>query len=72
MWVRYSDLLQTGQSRDRIPVVARFSAPVQTGPGAHIALCIMGTRSLSQSKVAGAWHSTPTMSSSKVKERAEL
>jgi hypothetical protein len=33
------------QSRDRIPVEARFSAPVQTGPGAHPASCTMGTAS---------------------------
>jgi len=30
---------------DRIPVGARFSAPVQTGPGAHPASCKMGTGS---------------------------
>jgi len=30
-----SDLLQAGRSGDGIPVGARFSAPVQTGPGAH-------------------------------------
>jgi hypothetical protein len=29
------DLLWAGQSGDRIPVEARFSAPVQAGPGAH-------------------------------------
>jgi hypothetical protein len=28
---------------DQIPVVARFSAPVQTGPWAHRASCTMGT-----------------------------
>jgi hypothetical protein len=33
------------KSGDRIPVGARFSAPVQTGPGAHPASCTMGTRS---------------------------
>ena len=27
---------------DRIPVVARFSPPAQTGPGAHPASCTMG------------------------------
>ena len=32
-----------GQSGDRILVEARFSAPVQTGPGAHPASCTMGT-----------------------------
>jgi len=31
--------------RDRIPVEARFSATVQTGPGAHPAFCTMGTGS---------------------------
>ena len=30
---------------DRIPVGARFSAPVQTGPGALPAYCAMGTGS---------------------------
>ena len=29
--------------RDRIPVGATFSAPFQTGPGAHPASCTMGT-----------------------------
>jgi hypothetical protein len=42
----YSDSLQDGRSRDRIPVEARFSAPVQTGPGAHPASYTMGTDSL--------------------------
>jgi hypothetical protein len=31
------------RSGDRIPVAARFSAPVQNGPGAHPASCTMGT-----------------------------
>ena len=34
-----------GRCRDRIPVWARFSAPVQTGPRAHPDSCIMGTGS---------------------------
>jgi hypothetical protein len=37
--------LQAGRSVVRIPVEARFSAPVQTGPGAHPASCTMGTGS---------------------------
>jgi hypothetical protein len=36
--------VRAGRSGDRIPVGARFSA-VQTGPGAHLASCTMGTGS---------------------------
>ena len=35
-------------SGDRFPVEARFSAPVQTGPGIHPASYTMGTGSLSR------------------------
>ena len=38
-------LARDGRSGDRIPVAARFSAPVQTGPGAHPASCTKGTGS---------------------------
>jgi hypothetical protein len=37
--------LRAGRSRDRIPVEAGFSAPVQTGPGVHPASCAMGNGS---------------------------
>jgi len=40
----FEKLLRAGKSRDRIPVVARFSAPIQISPGAHPASYTMGTR----------------------------
>jgi hypothetical protein len=40
-----SDWLRAGRSGDQIPVWAKFFTPVQTGPGAHPALCRMGTES---------------------------
>ena len=39
------DWLWAGRSGDRIPLEARFSAPVQTSPGAHTASSTMGTAS---------------------------
>ena len=38
----YSDSLRAKRSWDRIPVEARFSAPILTGSGAHPASCTMG------------------------------
>jgi hypothetical protein len=35
--------LRAGRSGDRIPMEARLSAPVQTGPGTHPASCTIGT-----------------------------
>ena len=41
-----SDSLRAGRSGYRIPAGGRFSAPVQTGPGAHPPSYTMGTRYL--------------------------
>ena len=43
--VRIATELRAGRSGDRIPVGAKFSAPVQTGPGTYSASCTMGTGS---------------------------
>jgi hypothetical protein len=51
---RYSDSLRAGRSGNRVPVEARFSAPIQTGPGAHQASFTMGTGSFPGVKAAGA------------------
>jgi hypothetical protein len=42
---QYNDWLRVGRSGDRIQAWTIFSAPVQTGPGAHPASCTMGTGS---------------------------
>jgi hypothetical protein len=45
---------RAGRSGDRIPVGTRFSAPIQTGSGAHPASCTVGTGSFPGVKAAGA------------------
>ena len=67
-----SDLLWAGWSRDRIPVGARFSAPLQTSPGAHPASYAMGTGSFLGVKQPGCGIDHPHPSSAKVKKRVEL
>ena len=52
---RYSDSLRAERSGDRIPVEARFSSPVQTGPVAHPASYTTGTGSFPGGKAAGGW-----------------
>jgi hypothetical protein len=55
-----------------IPVGSRFSAPVQTGPGAHPASCTVGTGSFPGVKRPGRGVDHPPSSSAEVKERVEL
>jgi hypothetical protein len=69
---QYSNSLQAERSGNRITVEARFSAPIQTGPGAHPSSYTMGTRSLSQEKVATAGIIHPHQSSAEVTGRVEL
>ena len=66
------DSLRAGRSAHRNPVGARFSAPVQTGPGAHPSLLYNGYRVFPVGKAAGGgWRWPLTPSSAKVKERVE-
>jgi len=53
-------------------MAARFSAPIQTGPGAHPASCTMGTGSFPGVKRLGCGVNHPPPSSTEVKERVEL
>ena len=65
-------LVRAGRSWDWIPVRARFSAPVQTGPGAHPASYTMGTGSFPGVRRRGRGVDHPLSSSAEVKERVEL
>jgi hypothetical protein len=69
---RYSDLLRAEPSGDRIPVGARFSAPVQIGPGAQPASCkwVRVCSTLLTQPGHGVVH--PPLSSAEVKERVDL
>jgi len=51
---------------------ARFFTPIQTGPGAHPASCIMGTGSFPGVKRLGSGFDHPPPSSAKVEGRVEL
>jgi len=68
----YSDSLWAGRSGDWIPVGARFSAPVQTVPGAHGLLYNGYLVSFPGVKWLGRGVDHPPPSSAKVKERVEL
>jgi len=53
-------------------VGARFSAPDQTGPGAHPSTYAMGTSSFLGVKLPGRGVDHPPPSNAEVKERVEL
>jgi hypothetical protein len=54
------DSLRAGRSGNRIPVGARFSAPIQTGPGGHPASYTMGSGSFPGVKRPGRGVDHPT------------
>ena len=60
------------RSLDWNPVEARFSAPVQTGPGAHPASYTTDTGSFPGVERPGGGVHLPPPSSAEVKERVEL
>ena len=64
--------LRVKRSGDRILVGARFSAPVQTGPGTYPASHTMGTGSFPGVKRPGRGVDHPSPSSAEDKERVEL
>jgi len=71
--IRYSDWLRAGRSGDRIPVEARFSAPVQTGPGCPPSLLYNGYRVFPGVKERPGRDADPSPNSSTVgHERVEL
>jgi hypothetical protein len=65
--------LWAGRSGDRIPVKARFSAPVQTGPEAHPSLLYNGYRVFPGGKLRPGCDANPSPpSNAEVKNRVEL
>ena len=64
--------LRAGRSEDRIPVEASFSAPVQTGPGAHPPSCTMGTGSFLGVKCGRSSRCPLTPKKCRGQERVEL
>jgi hypothetical protein len=64
--------VRAGRSEDPIQVAAKFSAPVQTGPGAHPAptKCVPGLFPGAKRVECGA--DRPPKSSAEVKERVEI
>jgi hypothetical protein len=70
---RYSDSLRAGRSGYRIPLVARFSAPVQTWPWGPASLLYSGYRvTFPGAKRLGRGVKHPLPSNAEVKERIKL
>ena len=70
---RYSDWQRTGRSGDRIPVGARFSAPVHIGPGGPSSRLYNGYWAFPLGvKRLGRGVNHPPSSTAEVKERVEL
>ena len=65
-------LATSGRSGDRIPAGARFSIPLQTGPGTHPVSCTMSAVSLPGLKWPGRGVNHPPLSSAEVEEIVEL
>jgi hypothetical protein len=66
----YSDSLRAGRCGNLILVVARFSEPVQTGPGTYSANYSMGTGFVSAVKRPGCGIKHPPQSSAESKEKS--
>ena len=67
---RDGDCLRGGWSRDRIPVGARFSAPVHTGTVAQPASYTLGSGLFTGVKLPGRGVAHPCLKRAKVEERA--
>ena len=65
-WTEFHDI--TSGSKPTLLLLARFSAPVQIGPGAHLASYTMGSGPFLVVKLPGCGFDHPTPSSTEVKE----
>ena len=68
MWARIATRYRVDGSRDQIPFGARFSAPVQNGPGAHTVSCTMGTASFPGVKRPGPCFHLPPLLAPRLKK----
>jgi hypothetical protein len=69
---QYNYPLRAGRYGDRIPVGARYSAPIKAGPGANQPPLKWVSGLFPGSKSAGAWRLPSTQSTAEVKERVQL